>query len=89
MPFTALENINLHKSGKPVILETSGIPIFNAEGELAGYRGIDRDITERKRSEEKLNHTLSLLEATIESTADGILVVDTQGRIVRYNQKFA
>ena len=89
MSFSALENTNLHKSGKPVILETSGIPIFNAEGELTGYRGIDRNITERKRSEEKLNHTLSLLEATIESTADGILVVDTQGRIVKYNQKFA
>jgi PAS domain S-box-containing protein len=89
MPFTALENTNLHKNGQEVILETSGIPIFNAEGELGGYRGIDRNITERKRSEEKLNHTLSLLNATIESTADGILVVDRQGRMVKYNQKFA
>jgi PAS domain S-box-containing protein len=87
-PFAAMENSNLHKSGKEVVLETSGIPIFDAEGKLAGYRGIDRNITERKRNEEKLNHTLSLLEATIESTADGILVVDRQGRIVRYNQKF-
>jgi PAS domain S-box-containing protein len=88
-PFTAVENTNLHKNGKEMILETSGIPIFNAKGELAGYRGIDLNITERKRSEEKLNHTLSLLEATIESTADGILVVDRQGRMVKYNQKFA
>ena len=88
-PFTALENTNLHKTGKEVVLETSGDPFFDAEGKLAGYRGIDRNITERKRNEEKLNYTLSLLEATIESTADGILVVDRQGRIVRYNQKFA
>jgi two-component system, cell cycle sensor histidine kinase and response regulator CckA len=88
-PFEALENVNLHKSGKKVILETSGIPIFNAEGKLAGYRGIDRNITGRKSNEEKLNQTLSLLEATIESTADGILVVDRRGRIVRYNQKFS
>jgi PAS domain S-box-containing protein len=88
-PFAALENINLHKSGKEVILETSGIPIFNAEGKLAGYRGIDRDISERKRGEEKLNDILSLLEATIESTADGILVVDRRGNMVRHNQKFA
>jgi PAS domain S-box-containing protein len=88
-PFADLENANLHKNGKRVILETSGIPIFNGEGELAGYRGIDRNITERKRSEEKLKHTLSLLETTIDSTADGILVVDRQGTMVRYNQKFA
>ncbi len=32
---------------------------------------------------------LSLLEATLESTADGILVVDLNGRIVSYNQRFA
>jgi two-component system, cell cycle sensor histidine kinase and response regulator CckA len=31
---------------------------------------------------------LSLLEATLESTADGILVVDREGRVTRYNQRF-
>jgi len=30
-----------------------------------------------------------LIKATLESTADGILVVDDQGKIVQYNQKFA
>ncbi len=50
-PFNCLENINLHKKGYPVVLETSGIPIFDDDGELCGYRGIDRDITERKRTE--------------------------------------
>ena len=47
-PFTALENINLHKSGKEVILETSGIPIFNAEGKLAG---ISRNRPEHHRAQ--------------------------------------
>ena len=52
--FTALENINLHKDGRQVILETSGIPIFDKDGNFAGYRGIDRDITKRKQAEEAL-----------------------------------
>mgnify|MGYP001367800387 CR=1 FL=1 len=47
-PFVTLENTNLHKEGRRVILETSGIPFFDAKGEFAGYRGIDRDITEQK-----------------------------------------
>ncbi|MCZ7401195.1 MAG: PAS domain S-box protein [Candidatus Methanoperedens sp.] len=47
------------------------------------------DITERKRAEEALTSSLSLLNATLESTADGILVVDRNGRITRWNQKFA
>lgn len=38
---------------------------------------------------EGLRRALSLLEATIESTADGLLVVDREGRITRYNRRFA
>ncbi|MCK5195483.1 MAG: PAS domain S-box protein, partial [Desulfobulbaceae bacterium] len=53
-PFDCLENINLHKNGHPVVLETSGIPTFDVDGAFRGYRGIDRDITERKRAEESL-----------------------------------
>jgi PAS domain S-box-containing protein len=51
-PFTRLENTNVHKDGHLVILETNGIPIFDKGGNYAGYRGIDRDITARKRAEE-------------------------------------
>ncbi|MBI5454217.1 MAG: PAS domain S-box protein [Deltaproteobacteria bacterium] len=50
-PFRLLENVNLHKDGRPVTLETSGTPFFDEKGEFAGYRGIDRDITGRKAAE--------------------------------------
>src|SRR5712692_2842468 len=43
---------------------------------------------ERKRADENLESSLSLLAATLESTADGILVVDQAGRVVTSNQKF-
>ena len=33
--------------------------------------------------------SLSLLRATLESTADGVLVVDSLGKITTYNQQFA
>jgi PAS domain S-box-containing protein len=47
------------------------------------------DVTERKQSEETVKESMSLLEATLESTVDGILVSDGRGRMVRFNQKFA
>jgi PAS domain S-box-containing protein len=43
----------------------------------------------QKQAEEALASSLSLLKATVESTADGILVVDLAGRITLWNHKFA
>ena len=52
------------------------------------FHGILVDITDRKVEEARREHWFSLLRATLESTADGLLVVDTKGRIVSFNQKF-
>ncbi len=52
--FDGLININLHKNGKQVVLETSGIPVNDEDGNLQGYRGIDRDITQRVKIDQKL-----------------------------------
>ena len=63
-PINSLENINLHKDGRLLILETSGLPFFDVGGEFLGYRGIDRDITDRKQSENKLLKQREKLEET-------------------------
>src|SRR5664280_846015 len=47
------------------------------------------DLLLQKQAEEALASSLSLLKATVESTADGILVVDLSGRITLWNHKFA
>ena len=47
-----------------------------------------RDMTEQKEAEERLELSHSLLAATLESTADGILVVNTKGEIESFNRKF-
>jgi two-component system, cell cycle sensor histidine kinase and response regulator CckA len=59
-PFPLLENICLHKNGTRVVLESSGIPFFDTSGSFKGYRGIDRDITERKKIEEELQKAQKL-----------------------------
>ena len=60
--FTNLENTNLHKDGHSVVLETNGVPVIDTEGKFCGYRGIDRDITERKEFEEELKRSNVELE---------------------------
>ena len=47
------------------------------------------DITERKAAEKATLQALSLLESTLESTADGLLVINRAGKIVNFNKKFA
>ena len=69
--FERLENANHHKDGHLVIMETSGMPFFDDQGNLAGYRGIDRDITERKREQWELaQHRERLEELVYERTAE-------------------
>ena len=52
-PFFGLVNRNLHRDGRIVVLETSGVPFYDGHGRFQGYRGIDRDVTERIRVEEE------------------------------------
>jgi PAS domain S-box-containing protein len=64
-----------------IVRSESGEPLF-----LVGFI---QDITERRSAEADASRSLSLLQATLESTADGLLVVDLNGRIISYNQRVA
>ncbi len=50
---------------------------------------MDVDITARKESEIENARIASLLHATVESSADGLLVVDMDNKVTLYNQRFA
>jgi diguanylate cyclase (GGDEF)-like protein/PAS domain S-box-containing protein len=84
-PFAGLENWNRHKNGQLVLLETSGIPIVDTEGKLQGYRGIDRDITERKRAEKALRESEEAHRLLFETMAQGVVYQSEDGRIVSAN----
>ena len=77
-----------YPDGKRVLLDTLKTPYRGPNGELLGVLGVSRDITLRKQTEISLSHSNSLLLATLESTADGILVVDRFGKVASFNQKF-
>lgn len=53
-PFAAVEHTSMHRSGREVVLESSGSPLYGPDGGVAGYRGMDRDVSERKRMEMQL-----------------------------------
>ncbi|NOQ13180.1 MAG: PAS domain S-box protein [Methyloprofundus sp.] len=79
--FSHLENINLHKEGHQLILETSGVPFFDKQGDLLGFRGIDRDITSRKAAEAGLRRQAQV----IDQIHDSVIVTDMQGIVNSWN----
>ena len=61
-PFKGLESKHIHRDGHSVFLEISGVPIMNSVGQFSGYRGVCRDITMRKESEDALRQRTQELE---------------------------
>ena len=55
-PFRDLEVCRRDEHGREVWFTVSGEPVFDPSGEFAGYRGVGRDITARKRDEQRIRH---------------------------------
>ncbi|MDX2272951.1 MAG: PAS domain-containing protein [Cyanobacteriota bacterium] len=69
-------------------LASSGRCLRDAAGQPLRLIGICMDITDRKQIEQERETSLSLLQATLESTADGILVANRDRCITLHNQQF-
>ncbi|HEY9694920.1 MAG TPA: PAS domain S-box protein [Oculatellaceae cyanobacterium] len=80
-PFKNIETTKIHQDGHPVILERSAVPIFDGDSKFCGYRGIDREITERKQAEGILRQQA----LAFENIYDGIIITDNEGHIVDWN----
>ena len=63
-------------------------PLVDDAGATVGCVGAAMDITTQRETAQQLQRSLSLLEATLDATADGILVVDPQGHVGAYNRRF-
>ncbi len=81
------EYVFASKTGQRVDLTLSIAPVIH-DGQSAGAVIIGRDIRDRKRAEREVLQAVTLLQSTLDSTADGILVIGEAGKIVSYNQRF-
>jgi PAS domain S-box-containing protein len=86
-PF-AYEHRIVRTDGSVRMLQTRGDVIADKNGRAALVAGCCWDVTELRETMDSLKRARSLLEAAIEASADGLLVVDCNGSVSVYNHKF-
>jgi PAS domain S-box-containing protein len=83
--FYEFKNRNVNKDGSEVWLSTSGVPILDENQNLLGYRGVDIDITERRRITGILDRKQKNLEAIFDAAPIGMLLIDENLIVKRAN----
>ena len=76
----------LHKDGHTLPVEIHAVLIFDDQGIPVEILGVARDITVRKRAERALADSEKRLSDIIEFLPDPTWVIDTDGRVIAWNQ---
>ncbi len=84
-PIHSLMNTNRHADGRTVVLETSAVPFYDKDWNILGYRGIDRDITNRVETEKRLEFERSLFRSFMAHAPDLIYFKDNKGCFIEVN----
>ncbi len=88
-PVNGLEFSVRTPDGRTVITEVNIIPFFGADGVLLGWRGISRDITERKRAEAALAESEAKYRTLVQTSNDGFWWADARGTITEASDGLA
>ena len=83
---TNWESCYLRKDRKIVPVEANVAYLYNEKGDIIGSVGINRDITERRKTEKEIKETRDFLEKIFKTSADGIIVTDNEGTIIMINE---
>ena len=80
-PIADFEKWSLTKNGEKICLQTSGVPIFDETDKFIGYRGVDKNITDRKKMEQDMR----IKDNAIMSSINAIAFVNLKGEVIYAN----
>ena len=75
------------EDGTTAEVEVSAVALRGEQGDVTGYLGIHRDISERKRAERRLREAQRRTEAILESITDDFVAVDSDWRYTYINDR--
>ncbi len=82
-----MARIGVHKNGCLVALRTVAAPFYDGAGNIAGYRGIDSDIT-KYNLEEKLKESQDIFSLFMQNFPGGVYIKDSETRLLFFNKRF-
>ncbi|MBV1927917.1 MAG: response regulator, partial [Gammaproteobacteria bacterium] len=82
------EICNRAKDGQFYWVDSTILSLKNSKEEVTGYIAIRTDITTRKQAELNSQNSLSIVEATLEASENGVLVLNQHDKAIHYNQNF-
>ena len=84
-PFRKFINRNICKNGRIIWVSTSGMPIIDEKGKFLGYRGVDIDITDCKKTEDALLESEKRLSQIIQGNSIPTAVIDRNHFVTHWN----
>ncbi|MDI1287975.1 MAG: PAS domain S-box protein [Reyranella sp.] len=88
-PFRDFETTFVDAKGVSRPVSISGAPLFTAEGTFTGYIGVGHDLTPLRRREKEASEQAANLESILENIEQGVVLFDSETRIVAYNRRLA
>lgn len=82
------EETIINSMGERTVLNITKTPLYDSIGRRKGILVIGRDISNSKKTQQHLYRSEEILRATLNATADGILVVNNERTIIDSNYLF-
>jgi PAS domain S-box-containing protein len=86
-PVQTIEHRVLWSDGEIHWQQWTNRAIFDADGKVVEFQSVGRDVTERRQAEMERVRSLSMLRSVLESSTDGVVVVNNAGQVLTYNQR--
>jgi two-component system, cell cycle sensor histidine kinase and response regulator CckA len=82
-----LEFRQLHASGEYRHMSCHAAPLFNPDGTVREWIGMDTDITDRKRAEQALAGAIQRLDAHMDNSPLAVIEFDSKFRVTRWSKE--
>jgi PAS domain S-box-containing protein len=87
-PMASIEKTMVHKNGDILVFETNAVPFFDLDGTFMGYRGVDRDVTERTKAEKAIKVSQEKFEGLFRGNPEATCFLDADYKVLDINPRF-